>query len=166
MLGLRPPGLEFLILGDGEQCHLIHLSILERFSWHSLAYICAQRWSKTTFIHLYLIIPTNLVCFSQSIQVDLVLQQSWLDRRLSSLTELPTPPPSTVPTKDPLVSGADRTQGRLYTDRLEEGAWHCLWTPDTYISNARSVVAPDTPHPQRLVRLRYGGNVMYSTRYV
>ena len=37
VLGLRPPGLEFRIL-----CHLIHLTILRRFSWPSLAYMCTK----------------------------------------------------------------------------------------------------------------------------
>ena len=35
---------------SGEQCHIIHITILSRFSWLSLAYMCAQRWPKTPFI--------------------------------------------------------------------------------------------------------------------
>ena len=27
---------------SGEQCHLIHLTILRRFSWPSLAYMCTK----------------------------------------------------------------------------------------------------------------------------
>ena len=41
VLGLRPPGLEFRILSGG-QCHLNHLTILRRFSWSSLAYMCTK----------------------------------------------------------------------------------------------------------------------------
>ena len=33
------------------QYHLIHLTILKRFSWPSLVYICAQWWPKTPFSH-------------------------------------------------------------------------------------------------------------------
>ena len=39
---------------SGEQCHLIHFTILKRFSWPSLAYICAQRWPKTTLISFHI----------------------------------------------------------------------------------------------------------------
>ena len=44
VLGLRPPGHEFWIMwgGGGGQCHLNHLTILRRFSWPSLAYICTK----------------------------------------------------------------------------------------------------------------------------
>ena len=54
VLGLRPPGHEFWILCLYRQCHLIHLTILRRFSWPSLAYMCTKV-PKTTFIsfHLY-----------------------------------------------------------------------------------------------------------------
>ena len=40
---------------SGGQCHLIHLTILRRFSCTSLAYICSQRWPKSRFIsfHFY-----------------------------------------------------------------------------------------------------------------
>ena len=36
-------------LWSGEQCHLIHPSILLKFFWPSLAYICANRWHKISF---------------------------------------------------------------------------------------------------------------------
>ena len=39
---------------SGEQCHLIHFTILKRCSWPSLAYICAQRWPKTTLISFHI----------------------------------------------------------------------------------------------------------------
>ena len=34
------------------QCHRIHLLILTRFPWPSLAYLCAQRWHKTPFMSM------------------------------------------------------------------------------------------------------------------
>ena len=37
VLGLRPPEFEFRIM-----CHLNHLTILRRFSWPSLAYMCTK----------------------------------------------------------------------------------------------------------------------------
>ena len=48
-------GLEFrsLCMHEG-QCHLIHLTILRRFFWPSLAYT-AQRWLKTTRIHSFIL---------------------------------------------------------------------------------------------------------------
>ena len=36
------PGLEFRISVSGVQCHLNHLTILRRFSWPSLAYMCTK----------------------------------------------------------------------------------------------------------------------------
>ena len=35
---------------SGGQCHLVYLTILRRFSWPSLAYMCTYRWPKTPFI--------------------------------------------------------------------------------------------------------------------
>ena len=42
-------------LWSGEQCHLIHPSILWKLFWPSLAYICANRSHKTTFISFHLL---------------------------------------------------------------------------------------------------------------
>ena len=55
VLGLRPLGLEFRILclggGGGGQCHLIHPTIVRRFSRPILAYMCTKvAWNPNYFI--------------------------------------------------------------------------------------------------------------------
>ena len=51
--GLRPNPV------SGRQCHLTHLIIFRRFSWPSLAYICAQMWLKARFISFFLLISVG-----------------------------------------------------------------------------------------------------------
>ena len=50
---------------SGGQCHLIHLTILRRFSWPSLAYMCT-RWPKARFISFFLHIYCTLSVHSCS----------------------------------------------------------------------------------------------------
>ena len=57
MLGIRPTKpivniVKALISNPvfGGQCNLIHHTILRRFSWPSLAYMCVQRWPTTPLI--------------------------------------------------------------------------------------------------------------------
>ena len=44
----------------GGKCHLIHLTILRRYSWLSLAYMCSK-WCETPFIHSYHVTADNEV---------------------------------------------------------------------------------------------------------
>ena len=54
------------------QCHLLHLTILRRFSWLNLAYMCAQRWPKSPFIsfHFYFMWTTD--CYVNGIVHELL----------------------------------------------------------------------------------------------
>ena len=51
-------------------CHIIHLTILERFSWSSLVYRYAQKWPKTAFIHLF--IHSFFLCSLSTLSVTLI----------------------------------------------------------------------------------------------
>ena len=50
VLDIRPSRLEFQIMCLRGQCHLIHLTILGRLSWPSVAYMCTKMVWKT--LHL------------------------------------------------------------------------------------------------------------------
>ena len=51
----RPQAARTRILNSvsGGQCHLIHLTILRKFSWPGVAYY-VHRWPKTPFMHLFI----------------------------------------------------------------------------------------------------------------
>ena len=55
------------LLSRGE-CHLIHLTILRRFSWSSLA-LCTQRWPKTPFFSFILVNSYHLFASASVISV-------------------------------------------------------------------------------------------------
>ena len=81
VLGLRPPGLEFRIL-CWRQCHLIHFTILRRFSWPNLAYMCKKlAWSPNHFISYRNIhVDVTRVCNSvkEAVTVSLICREDYV----------------------------------------------------------------------------------------
>ena len=60
VLGLRRPGLEFLILClEGSVISLIHLTILKEVLLAQFS-VCAQRWPKTPFISFHFVTGVGL----------------------------------------------------------------------------------------------------------
>ena len=54
VFGFRPQVLEFSSLVFRGQCHIIHLTILRRFSWPSLAYMDKGSLKPHSFIHSFI----------------------------------------------------------------------------------------------------------------
>ncbi|XP_054167792.1 glutamate-gated chloride channel-like [Oppia nitens] len=95
----------------------------------------------TVTINIYTRLVEHICTENQEWKVQLTFRQQWADQRLKY---------------------DDRTNGKLPFLTLEDS--DRLWTPDTFISNARSTEINTDLKPNRLIRIYPSGEVLFSTR--
>lgn len=94
--------------------------------------------SNCSPIHYFL---TSISCFEKTYSMDAYFRQTWVDERL-------------------------RFSGDINVLVLHIKLLHEIWKPDTYFYNGQGSYVHMTTTPNKLLRIKQDGSVLYSMRLV